>query len=117
MVIAVLLCPSVSAAKDFGRFVGTWRGDTKKPSVLLRIVQNGDVLEGTITLFNPDGKSHVSAISHVEVNTKSLNFESADMNFSMTVTDETRAVLRGKQRELDIEFQMIRVVQLSRPNR
>jgi len=30
------------------------------------------------------------------------------MDFSLTLTGENRAVLRGKARELDIEFQMIR---------
>jgi hypothetical protein len=108
LLVPLLLCASFSTAEKVGQFVGTWRGNTKIPSVLLKLKEHGDVLEGTITLFSLDGKKQESAISDVEVRGKRLEFVSADMNFSMTLAGPSRAVLHGKRRELDIEFQMTR---------
>ena len=105
--MALLLSLSAVAVPN-SRFAGTWKGKTQIPSVLLTLVEQGKEVSGTITLFSLDGRRQESAISDATVTGNTVEFASAFMDFSLTLTGENRAVLRGKARELDIEFQMIR---------
>lgn len=106
-ILALLLSLSAVAVPN-SRFAGTWKGKTQIPSVLLTLVEQGKEVSGTITLFSLDGRRQESAISDATVTGNTVEFASAFMDFSLTLTGENRAVLRGKARELDIEFQMIR---------
>jgi hypothetical protein len=106
--IAILFLMPCFASAQIDRFEGTWEGRTKLPSVLLELNEHANTLEGNLTLFSLNGNKQTTALSNVKVKGKTLEFVSADMNFSMTLTRRAVAVLRGKRRELDIEFQMIR---------
>jgi hypothetical protein len=106
-IVALLLSVSAVAAPN-NRFAGTWRGKTKIPSVLLILVEQGNGLSGTTTLFSPTGRKQESAISDATVTGNTVKFTSLEMNFSLTLTGKDRAVLRGAAHELELEFQMIR---------
>jgi hypothetical protein len=106
--VATLFLMSCCASAQLDRFVGTWEGQTKLPSVVLELREHANTLEGNLTLFSLKGHKQTTELSNVEVTGKTLEFVSADMNFSMMLTRRGVAVLRGKRREFEIEFQMIR---------
>lgn len=107
-VLVLLLSSILASAVPNSRFAGTWSGQTKIPSVLLTLTDQSEGLSGTITLFSLNGQKQESPISKASVEGNTVRFSNPSMDFTLTLTGDDRAVLRGRARELDIEFRMIR---------